>query len=439
MKKKLLISLIIFIISTWLTSPARSNTRGSISTSALDDDAIVCMNIGISAELTGLDNIQLTTSDVNGSAGALFTGSDEFNLLSNAAVSVLVSGNALSNGPHQILTDFSIDGSLFQIDTPVGLTHDQSHQLEIKAVLGNISSQLAGHYQTEVTLTVIPLYGAAGGCGQRRFEYPSKTTWATLAYEDLYPYPGDADYNDMVVNFKIEEIYNASQQLENINLQFVPIARGAGYNHSLKLDLDGVIEKSRNINYQSDAPFSGDAEVKVTYTNLINGNNTIKYYNESDDIVLFSNTRNAIGGFANVFNNGEVYAPKTMTTVSISLSDPDQNPYVENNSPFYFNYRPYLHVNNTGKDIDLYQVNPTDGMIDNKGYPFGLLVPDTWSWPTERSNIDQVYPYFSEYRAWLSGETTELSTQAQYWYNYIAPGYEDNVFDRSTIDESRWE
>lgn len=248
--------------------------------------------------------------------------------------------------------------------------------------------------------------------------YPIRTEYATLAFEDLYPRPGDADYNDMVVNFKVEEFFNSDNELTAIDLEFVPIARGAGYDHKLMLNLDGSIQSSHNITTKTIPTFNGDATITATYKNTSNGHEHTVDYAKNEDIVIFSSTKETLTRFANVNKNSTYTTPKYISKISIELDDPSLNIRDQRSSPGTALYRPYLHVLNTRQDIDLYTSNSKDGMIDSNGYPFGLIVPYEWSWPLERANINQAYPYFIEYRNWLSKKSNQISNQALNWYLY---------------------
>lgn len=132
---------------------------GSISTApafaGLDtDSATVSMSIGLYASLTGLDDFTLTTSDADGSAGAVYAGSDSFNLESNGQVRVSLAGSDLSAGLDSVDTTFSMDGEGTTIDTTSSSVHNASHSVSAQATLGDISSQQAGAYSSVITLTV---------------------------------------------------------------------------------------------------------------------------------------------------------------------------------------------------------------------------------------------------------------------------------------------
>lgn len=132
---------------------------GSVSSvpafAALDSDtATVSMSIGLYASLTGLADFTLTTSDADGSAGAVYTGSDDFNVESNGQVRVSLAGGNLTSGDDSVATTFAMDGAGTTFDTTASSVHDASHTVSASATLGDISSQQAGAYSSVITLTV---------------------------------------------------------------------------------------------------------------------------------------------------------------------------------------------------------------------------------------------------------------------------------------------
>lgn len=424
MSFRIVSSIVLFTLP--MSSGMASQNFGNLSTTNIDDDAVICMTVGLQASVSGLDNLVLTPTGIDGAAGTIYQSTDEFVLESNGGVTVLASSNPMTYAGHEINTYYLIDGRLHSFSTENNEIHSSNHSFTGIAQLGNISSQLAGQYATTVYLTVVPNLGVDGGCGQQAITRPVETSnWAFIAYEDLYPNPGDADYNDFVMAFQSTESYNATGELETINMSFLPVARGAGYNHSAHLDLDGEVWNSKNITTITDEMFSGDAIVKATYTNMDNGNQIEKYYNKDKDVTLFYNTRATLDGFANVYDNNDVTSPLWKTDIEISLANPELNTFLDRGLISDDSYRIYLNVKNTNKDIDLYTVNQEDGMIDSNGYPFGLIVPDTWRWPLERQHIDDAYPLFEEYRSWLAGDSEELSYAAEHWY--LSPTTTDGI------------
>ncbi|WP_330925076.1 hypothetical protein [Candidatus Sororendozoicomonas aggregata] len=130
---------------------ASSNTFAS----GLDNaSANVSMNVALYASITGLDDFALSTSGTDGSADAVYSGSDTYNLESNGQVRVTLSGGDLTNGTDSVATSYSLDGSAMTFDTVADSTHNQAHTVAASAQLGAISDQKAGAYAGAITLTV---------------------------------------------------------------------------------------------------------------------------------------------------------------------------------------------------------------------------------------------------------------------------------------------
>ena len=408
------------ILGMFIATPVFAASFGDPGDSQLESNATVCLNIGAQASLSGLDDFHLAPLGLDGAAGTVYEGEDTFSLESNAPVRVIIDGNYLSNGESDIGTIYTIDGSRNYFDTASEGIHDSVHTISARAQLGRISQQRSGDYSANVILTVTPQVGGLGGCGEFSRSFNTLDGWATLAFEDLYPRVGDGDYNDMVVKYHVQENYNAQDELETVSLQFEPLARGAGYIHSLNLALDGEIDKTRNATAITPEAFVGDAMINVTYTTPNNGSHTLYGLDKEEDISIFHNTLASLERFANVYERGEWVEPKFTAQVDITLANPELNLYADRGDDSLNWFRPYLSVKNTRYDIDLANVNPDNGMIDANGNPFGLLVPVTWEWPLERVNINDAYPLFSEYTSYLNGETSEVSSEVLEWYNYPA-------------------
>lgn len=428
---------LMFTLSSGLfASAVMAGPHGNIDSASVEDSAIVCMSVGLQASVAGLDDLALQVVEGgDGGAGAIYIQEDEFVLEANGAVRLLASSQPLTFNDHEISVQYLLDGNPYTLETLNDAVHNDQHTLKAVAQLGNISSQLAGSYSTSLFLTVVPALGGDDGCGQQTYSRPiEQSEWAFVAFEDLYPNPGDADYNDFVMAFQSNEAYNASGELETINMSYIPVARGAGYNHSAHLDLDGELQRTRNVTTITDPLYEGEAIVKATYTNMENGNQIERYFAKDKDVTLFANTRAALAGMANVYEGQDVVEPLWRTDLEITLQNPELNLISDRGQIGDDSYRIYLNVKNTNKDIDLYTVNPNDGMIDRNGYPFGIVVPADWQWPLERTHIDEAYPHFESYRAWLAGESTELSFEAEHWY--LSPTTADGVVvDKESIQE----
>lgn len=268
--------------------------------------------------------------------------------------------------------------------------------------------------------------------------YP-KDGWATVAYEDLFPSPGDADYNDFVVNMRITENYNRNDELISIRMDFVPRARGAGYNHEFITVLDGEVDAPSNISFKSSPVFSGMGYATVRRLGANGLETSRNTYSGVADLVIFPDTRTALPGAPGTFASNSrqdkcLTEPQVTARVDIMIADPANNRLADRDVVGIPNYRPVLHVKNTKKDIDVVDVNPNvidatgNGGIDSNGYPFGIVVPANWAWPREYQHVQNAYPLFEDYRADLLAGTPSTGNVAE-WYNHPSVDAGSRVFD----------
>ena len=260
-------------------------------------------------------------------------------------------------------------------------------------------------------------------------QFPSLSNMAAIAFEDNFPAPGDADYNDFVTNFRIVEDINNSNQITKITMDFYPRAVGAGYDHSLIVVLDGTKDTPTNITTTTSPMFSGGAQISLTRFNA-DGSvaSTQGNLSKSSDIVIFSSTHALFGsgtltGAINSIPSSSYKNARLFARLEIVLTNPASN-VVTNNKIDISRFRMILHVKNTNKDIDLVDVDPNN--FDANGYPFGFVIPTNWQWPTESSNINNVYPNFPQYRQYLIAKRLNPNATAAdpvlNWFDYPVPG-----------------
>lgn len=68
--------------------------------------------------------------------------------------------------------------------------------------------------------------------------YPGEGVFGTLAFEDLWPSKGDYDFNDVVVDYNINQITNAQNKVVKVKPVIVPRASGAGFKNGFGIQLN---------------------------------------------------------------------------------------------------------------------------------------------------------------------------------------------------------
>lgn len=240
-----------------------------------------------------------------------------------------------------------------------------------------------------------------------------------LSFEDLWPSKGDYDMNDMVIDYESKQ-YTAfgSYNLVKIVDTFKPVHNGAQFTNGFGYQLMGrFVENGKAVDrfVEASAIKSITIEPKEYVSKFMQGR-TLEPFQANPTIILFDNLK-------------EVLAKDVTFTVTIELNGngvydryarPPYNPFIiietgkgRGREVHMVNYPPTsladMSLFGTAND----ESDPEQGLyyVSSLDYPFALLCPNNFRWPTETTPISKAYPKFSK---WVeSGGTSEQS-----WYNY---------------------
>ncbi|MEY4980513.1 MAG: hypothetical protein RLZZ352_2783 [Pseudomonadota bacterium] len=77
--------------------------------------------------------------------------------------------------------------------------------------------------------------------------FPGKTSWGTLAYEDLWPATGDYDFNDLLMRYRSREIMDKDRKVVALEMDFRLAATGAGHVNGFALNLPAVARSAIDV------------------------------------------------------------------------------------------------------------------------------------------------------------------------------------------------
>ncbi|MGE0142769.1 MAG: LruC domain-containing protein [Planctomycetota bacterium] len=232
--------------------------------------------------------------------------------------------------------------------------------------------------------------------------------WSVIAFEDLYPGIGDADYNDAVVAIAYTLVSNRQNHVKDVIADFHLLARGASFDaqfglnfHKLPPSVGGTVRMQR---------FDSGASVPTEIA--------------TQPLVAISDQGARIGGvfpsttaampravpdkpFANTWP-GHPSVPAASARVWVEFTAPVATALL-GTAP----YDPFLIVTaDTGQvaDIHLPGLNgfldraenlPSErgnnAFLDDQGKPWAVVVPTNWRFPMEGVPITVAYPDFAEW------------------------------------------
>lgn len=232
--------------------------------------------------------------------------------------------------------------------------------------------------------------------------YPAPNVSGTITFEDMWPSKGDYDFNDLVMDYNINQILNADNDLVEIEGNLSLRAIGAGYSNGFWIQF----------------PFDQD---KVD--SLGNGGNEfIQWDTGTEKAVLriFSNAfslmqppSGASGSWVNTVP-GETYVTPVSLSFIVVLTEPLSIADFDYLPP----YNPFLTVNgNRGRevhfadypptskvDVSLFGTGDDDSDPDENRYyksennlPWAVQIPIQWDYPIEQAELTWAYLVFEDW------------------------------------------
>ncbi|AEV33195.1 hypothetical protein Oweho_2221 [Owenweeksia hongkongensis DSM 17368] len=255
---------------------------------------------------------------------------------------------------------------------------------------------------------------------------PSKDTYNTVAYEDLWPYSGDYDFNDKVVDrYSTYGLDNNGKVIDVVHKFFLR-AGGAGYHNGFAINMPDLTS--------SDIASVTGAVNPEEYT-VLNANGT-EAGQSSAVVVVWEDWLDIVTwGSGGYFNTEPSATPGTSDTVTIhitfsspqELSDMTFDPFlIKNGLRNTEVHLPWfgptdladLSMFNTGDD-DSDLNGPGNNYVNSSNKPWAIYTPvQTFDYPIEKTDIVLAHLKFAQ---WASTNGASFPD----WYLDL-PGYRDS-------------
>jgi LruC domain-containing protein len=233
--------------------------------------------------------------------------------------------------------------------------------------------------------------------------YPGENAYGTLAFEDLWPAFGDYDFNDLVVDYRFQNVLNADNDVVDLVSRFVTRSIGGDFENGFGIQLD--------LPSASVSSVSGSVITESIISLSANGTEqgqskaTIIAYDNAKSIL----PNNTGAAFVNTVSLNPKVDNDTMD-VSIGFSSP-QSIASLGQAPF----NPFIFVNgDRGREVHLAGNAPTDlantalfGTLNDNtsvngdnayksanNLPWAINVVGGFSYPEELTDVSTAYNYF---------------------------------------------
>ncbi len=259
----------------------------------------------------------------------------------------------------------------------------------------------------------------------------------SLAFEDLWPYMGDYDFNDVVVDYDFATTMDDQNQVQSITATFILHAFGASYHNGFGFQLPNVAPNQI-------ISVTGYDLASDTYINL--ASNGVEANQSKATVIVFDDAYRLmqyVGPGIGV--NTEMASPFiTPDTIVVNMTFYSNGSFAPGGAVSYNtldigNFNPFIIVNkNRGVEVHLPDGVPTDladksllGTGDDasdpttgsyyktaKNLPWAINIPQTFEYPIEKQDILGAYLHFSD---WAESNGTLYPD----WY-LNSPGYRNS-------------
>ncbi|MGW9687075.1 LruC domain-containing protein [Flagellimonas sp. 2504JD1-5] len=236
---------------------------------------------------------------------------------------------------------------------------------------------------------------------------PSKYGWGTVAFEDLWPFLGDYDFNDTAVNYRFVAILNADNMAVQLDIHFEVTSDGAALINAFGIEMESI---------------PPSLVESVTGTVLTEGYinvaaNGLEQGQDRAVVILFDNNETML----HVPTTVSVKFTQPITTAQLGIAP--FNPFLivakdrsrEIHLPNRF--RTTLGVNDTsveGVNQDIDGNYQTDS-----GLPWAINIVHNFKPPKESTPINQAYNFFNQW-------ATSGGAVYEDWYK-DSTGYRDET------------
>ena len=250
----------------------------------------------------------------------------------------------------------------------------------------------------------------AGDCTEvtNKMFYPNEFTNATIAFEDLWPYSGDYDFNDLVISYNIKTILNAENNVTQVDYNYIVESIGAGYKNGFGLELEGVLPSAIS-------SVTGSNLTEGIITNNANGTEQAQ---PNAVIIFFDNAHLNVG----LPNTISIVFENPITTAA--LGNAPFNPFLIVNmnrlKEVHLPNKPTTYYPTTVSIEEGPTVRDSDGNFKTpEGFPWAMNINGKYKAPKEKVIITEAYNFFANW-------ATSGGTSYPDWYQNKR-GYRNNA------------
>ena len=226
---------------------------------------------------------------------------------------------------------------------------------------------------------------------------PSKYGRGTVAFEDLWPFLGDYDFNDTSVNYRFVAVLNGQNEAVQLDIHYEVTSDGATFINGFGLEFENVLPSD----------ISAVTGTAITENYIVNETNGVEAGQDNAVVILFDNHEKQL---------------KIPHTVSITFSSPIPssqlgnapfNPFLiidmERSREIHLPNRPRTNLAANDTTVEGVNRDEDGNYATSTGLPWAINIIHNFKVPKERVPVNRAYNHFNE---WVTSGGVNFSD----WY-----------------------
>ncbi|KPM30643.1 Hypothetical protein I595_3139 [Croceitalea dokdonensis DOKDO 023] len=214
---------------------------------------------------------------------------------------------------------------------------------------------------------------------------PSKYGWGTIAFEDLWPFRGDYDFNDTAVNYRVVAVLNSENEAVQLDIYYEVTSDGAGLTNGFGISLENVSPEKITL-------VTG-TKLTENYINI--GPNGLEENQTDAVVVLFDDHE----GLLNVPGLVSISFDPPITTDELGLAP--FNPFLivgKNRAhEIHLPNQPRTDLGTTMEGLPGVNQDVDGDFKTDSGLPWAISIIHDFKVPEERVPVNQAYNFFEEW------------------------------------------
>ncbi|MEE9362201.1 MAG: LruC domain-containing protein [Cellulophaga sp.] len=235
---------------------------------------------------------------------------------------------------------------------------------------------------------------------------PSKYGTGTIAFEDLWPFLGDYDFNDVAVNYRIIAVLNSENKAVQVDFNIEVTSNGAGFVNGFGIELE-------NLEPSQVASITGQV-LTQNYINL-NANGT-EQGQDNVVVILYDNNITMLNKPTTI----SVVFTTPITTEELGIAP--FNPFIIRNSirehEVHLPTRPATTLASSSIIVEGTNHDADGNYKTDSGLPWAINIIHNFRVPKEKVPVNEAYNFFNQW-------ATSGGTSFPDWYK-DNPGYRNS-------------